>query len=284
MDFVVFLFISGYAFFLGMGMAVGAGIVGAIIGTHIVKRVASLLLLIGACVVVLSAAPFSDWAYIVWILLALAHLALLRGREARSAKRSRYPMALLALVAVAAVAAELPHCFAKPIAFPSQGTLYVVGDSLSIGADTFLQNWPEQLGALAGLPTQNLAFGGATLASAHSNAKRIDDDARLVVLEIGGNDLLGGTPVRKFESDLRVLLETVRHDDRDIIMLELPLPPTFNRYGRALRRAAEEYDVQLVPRRILARVITAPHATTDGLHLSHEGHTLLAQTLWSLRK
>ena len=69
-------------------------------------------------------------------------------------------------------------------------TLFVVGDSLSMGADPPGKNWPEFLGDLAGLKVRNLSFGGAKVESALDNAQRINQDDALVILEIGGNDLL----------------------------------------------------------------------------------------------
>jgi acyl-CoA thioesterase I len=62
-------------------------------------------------------------------------------------------------------------------------------------------------------------------------------------------------------------------------MIELPLPPLYNRYGIVQRALAKSHGVTLIPKRILAKVITTPGATVDGLHLSNTGHTLLARAL-----
>jgi hypothetical protein len=65
-------------------------------------------------------------------------------------------------------------------------------------------------------------------------------------------------------------------------MFELPRGPFRNAYGRVQRELAEDMDVILLPRHILARVITAPGATLDGLHLSDAGHRMLAETVAAL--
>lgn len=282
MDYAVFVFISGMAFFLGIAIVVCAAVVLALSRWSLPKRIAGPILLVGVCFVALSAVPVPGWAYAVWACAVGAELVVYHRAPDR-ATPSRVALVGVLAVSAALVGLEIPYHLGRHVAYPDHGVIYVVGDSLSMGADTLEQNWPQRLGTLAGLPTQNLGFGGATVASALSNAKRIQGDAALVILEIGGNDLLGGTPAAKFEDDLRTMLEVVCLEDRAVLMIELPLPPTYNRFGSIQRRLAREYGVQLVPRRVLARVLTTSGATTDGLHLSNEGHELLADALWSLR-
>jgi len=124
------------------------------------------------------------------------------------------------------------------------------------------------------LTTHTFSFGGAQTGTALSNAKRIDDSAGLVILEIGGNDLLYGSP--DFAANLERLLQEACKGDRRVVMVELPLPPFFITYGATQRRLARKYGVTLIPKRILAGVVTSEGATTDSLHLSNRGHELLA--------
>ena len=63
-----------------------------------------------------------------------------------------------------------------------------------------------------------------------------------MLLEIGGNDLLGDTTPAGFESGLDNLLRVVSRPGRVVVMLELPLPPFFNEYGRAQRRVASAME------------------------------------------
>jgi len=64
-------------------------------------------------------------------------------------------------------------------------------------------------------------------------------------------------------------------------MLELPLPPLFNRFGEIQRRLARRYDVLLVPKRYFAGVLIGEQATLDGLHLSPAGHQKMADMIWA---
>ena len=55
----------------------------------------------------------------------------------------------------------------------------------------------------------------------------------MIVVEIGGNDILGGTPAKQFERDLDQLLSVLAvQENRQVLMFELPLPPFYNAYGR----------------------------------------------------
>ncbi len=84
----------------------------------------------------------------------------------------------------------------------------------------------------------NLAVAGATARSALAQAARAADPNAVVLVEIGGNDLLGGTAVARFEQDLAALLTALTGPHRLVVMVELPLLPFSNGYGAAQRRVA----------------------------------------------
>ena len=65
-------------------------------------------------------------------------------------------------------------------------------------------------------------------------------------------------------------------------MLELPLPPLYNRFGAIQRRLARRYGVVLIPKRYFAAALSGEAATIDGLHLSPAGHRKMAAMIWSL--
>jgi lysophospholipase L1-like esterase len=193
-----------------------------------------------------------------------------------------------------------------------QTRLVVIGDSLS--ADDFTEGgapWPTLLARGHGIEVENLAFSGAKVGSAAKRVASGDFAGAVVLLEIGGNDLLGGTTSAEFERDLESLLAKVCHQgsinqgtvhdtpgpERQaarpplpalakggralvVVMLELPLPPLYNRFGEIQRRLARRYDVVLIPKRYFASVLIGGDATLDGLHLSPAGHRKMAEMVW----
>jgi len=93
----------------------------------------------------------------------------------------------------------------------------------------------------------------------------------LVLIEIGGNDLLMGVSSSEYGRALDALLSKVVAPNRTVVMFELPLLPNKIAYGQIQRRLSAKYGVLLVPERYLAEVIGDANATTDGLHLSASG-------------
>jgi len=138
------------------------------------------------------------------------------------------------------------------------------------------------LGELVQRKVRNFSFGGAKVESALANAERITQADALVILEIGGNDLLAETSIPKFQEDLEKMLTLVCGPHRRVAMIELPLPPFYNRYGMVQRALAKSHGVTLIPKRYLAKVISTPGATVDGLHFSNTGHALFAHLLAGL--
>lgn len=264
-------FLDGAVYFVGLGVASAAAV-----GLHRAKnpwlhRSCRLGVISGAILVLVSATPAPSWVYTFW--LAVLMVAAFAARE----RAVRPMLSLLCVVSVLMAAFEIPHRLMPYIPVASDDTLFVVGDSLTQGARPPGKNWPELLGEALGLKTRNLGVPGARLKDALAQARQIDPGASLVLVEMGGNDLLAGT--RCIDKDLDALLEKVCAPGRRVIMLELPLPPFFNSAGAAQRTLAAKHGVTLIPKWCLAGVLGAPGATDDGLHLSSSGHAWLAEEL-----
>ena len=123
---------------------------------------------------------------------------------------------------------------------------------------------------------------GETAASALKRLKSHSISAHVVVVEIGGNDILGSTTANQFASDLDELLGYLAAENRQIVMFELPLPPFCHEYGRLQRAVAAKHNVRLVPKRIFLSVIAGSDSTLDTIHLSQAGHQRMADCVWRL--
>jgi lysophospholipase L1-like esterase len=155
----------------------------------------------------------------------------------------------------------------------------VLGDSLSAGVGREERCWPAVLAGTSGLPVVNLARPGATVRSAMDQAEAIAKSDSVVILEVGGNDLLHGTEAADYRRGLDALLSRLRAGRHEVLMFELPLPPFANAFGAAQRDAAAEHDARLIPKRVLAGVLGMKGGTVDGLHLSQKGHDALAERM-----
>ncbi len=251
------------------------------------NRIACLLapvtVTVGVILVVISAVPINLVLLVAW-LAALVIAVWMFGRSEKTRSALQH-VALVAGVFMSSLifGLEVPHRIAPSIPFNKDGVLYTLGDSLSMGADSKDGNWPALLAERADMKVHAFAFGGARLSTAMSNADRVEPDASLIIVELGGNDIFYDTPSSQFAAELDRMLERLTRHGAPVVMLELPLPPFYNGFGSAQRRLSDKYGVLLVPRNVLARVLSTPGATVDGLHLSNAGHQMLADALWELR-
>jgi acyl-CoA thioesterase-1 len=238
--------------------------------------------IMGAILIVLSATPFSPVLSAFWLMSLCGWLWTLRVAS-KSDQRSRMNLpAGVALVSmgVMAVAIEVVTLFPR-IPPVNHDTMYVIGDSITAGLNDDDLLWPTILGESHNVTVVNLAQPGAMADSALKQAENIPDDAGgIILIEIGGNDLLSGRSATEYEYNLKRLCEVVSAPNRTLAMMELPLPPFKSEYGRVQRRLARQYDAVLISKRELARVLALSDGTLDGIHLSASGQQLMAEILW----
>ena len=180
------------------------------------------------------------------------------------------------------VALELPYHKTPFLTGLGNPTVYVIGDSLSAGMGAEGDTWPRILGRRHGLTVVNFSRAGVGVAKAKEMADHVIDPGSLVIVEIGGNDILSDLPPASFETHLDVLLARLRLRGRTVVLLELPLPPSYNRYGVIQRRLAVKHGAKLVPKRVMLRVLTSTGATLDSVHLSGAGHAAMADAIWRI--
>lgn len=276
MNGVLYHIVSGQAFFTGVALLVAAAL--ASTRTHAVwGRVTAPAFLLGGIAVALSSTPLYAWWYAVCAGATLLWMA----SYIEKAWRRWTPIAM-AVVWLAAAALEAPYSFLPTPKSASQRSLTVIGDSVTagIGDDETSETWPAILAREHQLQVQDLSFPGAKTASALKRVQRHTITSPVVVVEIGGNDLFGSTSAAQFEGELNALVRALAGEGRQIVLLELPLPPFHHAYGRAQRTVAARHGVLLAPKRVFLSVLAGNDATLDTVHLSQEGHQKMAESVW----
>ena len=186
-------------------------------------------------------------------------------------------------ISVALVATEIPWAMRPAVGLGNERSIVVLGDSLSGGlGEREGTPWPLQLRDSHRVPVHNLAEAGATTQHALRQIRMTDQYPGLVVVELGGNDLLGGRSCSEFEHDLDGILAYLHAQQRTVVLLELPVLPFKNHWGVVQRRLARKYGCTLLPKRLLVDVLASPGATMDTLHLTQSGHQRLAEMVWSV--
>ena len=229
----------------------------------------------GITLVIISATPLPVWAYAVWVISAGAGIVV--GNLSAPTRRLRLICgAVLAVLTSALCLAEAPFRCRPALNVPAGGTVYVLGDSISAGVGTQHLCWPVVLDGMTPLRVINLAKAGATVESAITQARGTSEPQSLVLVAIGGNDLLGGADAAEFHMKLDTLVSSLRSDQHDVLLFELPLFPFQNAYGTAQRDVARKYGCAMLPKRCFAKVLGTQDGTLDGLHLSQAGHNAMA--------
>jgi lysophospholipase L1-like esterase len=248
-----------------------------------VFRLRNIAAWIALALIIMASAPF-DWAIEVGFLALFAIWYFVSNSIACPRPFRITTASTLAVLLVLGVVSELSYRRIPTVAGSLNNRLVVIGDSISAGLGQDGATWPMLFQQVADVQVSNLAQPGATSADAIEQAGKVSTEQQLILIEIGGNDLIAGISPTKFERSLNLILQKLVAPRRTIVMFELPLIPTRLAYGRVQRRLAANYGVWLIPKRCFARVISGADATSDGLHLSAIGaqrmSALVARVLW----
>lgn len=266
---LVYHLVSGQSFFTGMLiLSIGLGL----ISKRSMRGWGTVAVMIGTLLIAGSSTPLP---YLFQGLLLCAALSVL---AAASWNEATEPAWILYLICVAsALILEIPCHFTSRVELGTDRSVTIIGDSVTAGiGENEAVTWPQLLAKDHGINVQDLSHMGETAASAARRVQRTGIDSATVLLEIGGNDILGTTTPHQFRRDLDQLLSSVSEDERRLIMFELPLPPFFHEYGRIQRQLAKEHCATLIPKRVMLSVLADGDATLDSIHLSQAGHQKMA--------
>jgi lysophospholipase L1-like esterase len=243
------------------------------------KRVNGFLGVLAIPLAGLSGTPVPLLLAIPLLAAALVFVVLPEREEARVLPRSLGVAAVV--LALIAIAIELPFQLRRPeVSRPS--ALVVIGDSLSSGGFGEDRVWPATVAASIGARLENLALPSDTAAAAVKNQLPLlveQKSGATTIVEIGGNEMIGGGSPAEYEAALRDLVTAAKRQGPAVLIVELPQIPGTFRFGAAQRRVARESRSVLVPKRLLASVLSDPRNTSDGIHLTQRGHDQLALEL-----
>ncbi len=275
----VFHLVSGDAFFTG-NMLLAVALSGVMSNRKFVKRLAFVCALLGLLLIAMTAVPSGNLYFLCWLALGFYWSV---GRLAFKESRRFKMGGLVATLMFVCVAMLCEFTWRKHLQFgqPESRTLIIFADSLTAGiGENEAETWPKLLSEEHNLDVVDHSRMGATVGSELKRLDQLNIPSGLVLIELGGNDLLGSTTVADFERQLDQFLSEVTTSNQLVIMLELPVPPLFNRFGSVQRRLARKHAVQLIPKRELAKVLAGPENTLDSIHLTQAGHEQMAKTVW----
>lgn len=271
---ILLYFASGESLYIGALVLLVVVVISPRLKRNWALRIRNVTAWLAIVMIVMACPPFS-WVIDGIFLAAFALWCIGSTQETWRKLRSVATATLLGLL-LALPTVEYSHRAMPTIAGLPTDHLVVIGDSISSGIDPRHLAWPDVLQQMTGISVKNLARPGAQTSEAQAMTKNITPEDRVVLIEIGGNDLLTGVPSDEFERTLDRLLSMVTAPGRVVVMFELPLLPNKIAYGQIQRRLATKYGVYLIPKRFFANAISGADSTSDGLHLSDTGARRMA--------
>lgn len=186
--------------------------------------------------------------------------------------RRTLPLVLLALAPLAGCRREIPN-------LDSPGTTIVAfGDSITAGygADGPGTTYPERLAERIGRPVINAGVPGDTTADALARIETVlSQDPWLVIVELGGNDLLRQVPIERVEANLTAIVERLLAARSVVVLVEIHGPFGGGRYADLFERLGDKYHVPVLED-ALPDILSDPKLKSDEIHPNAAGYTKLA--------
>jgi acyl-CoA thioesterase-1 len=195
----------------------------------------------------------------------------------------QYVLLVAAIVLVAACSHK-----AKVQALPAGSQVLALGDSLTQGAGvTPEQAWPNLLAQKTGWVVVNGGVNGDTSEQALRRLPGLLEQHNpvLVLVTLGGNDMLRHLPEQQTIANLERILALIKAHGAKAVLLATPNPSPMRAVFRDLsapdfyRKVAEAQHVPLIGDAI-ADVLSDPELKGDALHPNAAGHVRLAEKIF----
>jgi acyl-CoA thioesterase-1 len=172
----------------------------------------------------------------------------------------------------------------------------VLGDSLTAGLGLLeTQSYPHLLQEKIDrdgfeFEVVNAGVSGDTSAG---GLRRLDwalqEDVRIVILELGANDGLRGLAVSEMKENLGKIIEAARARNIVVILAGMEAPPNYGAeyaasFRGAYRELALKYKVLFIPFLLDKVAGQASLNQADGIHPNPAGAAIVADTVWNVLK
>ncbi len=188
----------------------------------------------------------------------------------------RYFLALFAALFLAACdrAPTLPK-------LNSHDVIVAFGDSLTHGTGASSDTaYPAVLASLTGRTVINAGVPGDTTSSGLARLPAVLDEhqPRLVLLCLGGNDMLRKQPEAATENNLRLLVQTIRASGAEVMLIAVPEPKLFGGAPEFYTRVAEDMRLPLEDD-VFNDVLKDNSLKADPIHANAAGYRVVAERL-----
>ena len=155
------------------------------------------------------------------------------------------------------------------------------GDSLTHGTGASETTaYPAVLATLVSRIVINAGVPGDTTASGLQRLPAVlaEYKPRLVLLCLGGNDMLRKQPEATTENNLRLLVQTIRASGADVVLIGVPAPKLFGGTPDFYTRIADDMQLPL-ERDAFNEVLKDNRLKSDPIHANAAGYRQVAERL-----
>ncbi|HEV7667460.1 MAG TPA: GDSL-type esterase/lipase family protein [Thermoanaerobaculia bacterium] len=189
--------------------------------------------------------------------------------------RRAQPIILFTLALLGACRREIPN-------LDSPGTTIVAfGDSITAGygADGPGTTYPERLAERIGRPVINAGVPGDTTTDALARIEPVlAENPWLVIVELGGNDLLQQVPIERTETNLSAIVERLLAARTVPVLVEIHGPFGGGRFSDLFERLGDKYHVPVLED-ALPDILSDRTLKSDEIHPNAAGYAKLAEAV-----
>ena len=193
--------------------------------------------------------------------------------------RTAAPLLLMIALVESACGRSWPITNARP----SGTNVIAFGDSLTEGYRLEKgEGWPEQLSAIVGRPILNRGVSGNTTGDALARLERdvLAEDPRIVLVCLGGNDMLRRLPAEEQFANLRAIVRAIQDKGALVVLIGTEGFKILSDvdYGDRYEALARETGAVYVPD-LMEGVLGDPALMLDRIHPNKRGYEKIARRI-----
>lgn len=186
-------------------------------------------------------------------------------------------LAALALAACGNKVAQLPQLAASDV-------IVAFGDSLTYGTGASEQeSYPLVLGSLLGRQVVRAGVPGEVTAQGLARLPEVIEEHRpkLVIVCLGGNDMLRKVKEAEIRSNLKAIVKTLKEQGIGVVLVGVPKPALITGPAEFYAEIAKEFGIPY-EKRVVTSVLYAPDMKSDPIHPNAKGYRRMAEALAEL--
>ena len=158
------------------------------------------------------------------------------------------------------------------------------GDSLTYGTGAKAEeSYPAVLAQLIGRTVVRAGVPGEQTAGGLQRLPAVLDEhrPRLVIVCLGGNDMLRKGSQQSIENNLREMLKTIKSRGMDAILIGVPAPGLITSAPEFYDKLAKEFGIPYEGK-VVTSVLYKPELKSDPIHPNADGYRRIAEAMAKL--